>query len=418
VAIFHLSLKAISRSTGRSATAAAAYRAGCEIVDERTGEIHDYRRRRGVEAGGLVAPHDAPAWAFDRAALWNAVEAAEKRKNSTVAREIVLALPAELDAAARQQLARDFAHHLVERFGVAVDVAIHAPGEDGDDRNHHAHVLFSTRRLGPDGFGPKTRELDDRVTGPAITTQLREHWAGQVNAALAKAGQAARVDHRSLADQGIARAPGAHLGPAATEFERRTGQRSRIRRDAERRVPPSPFAPPQPSAQERGALARREQAAVDQVVRDCTGRARADAEHDKERAREAAELDRQIRERQAAAPSAMRRLFWRLFRPAKLSAWVYEGQVLAHERKQLPGAPRAVWEDAQKRLQLADLEAAMIRVQGAAHPLVRQQLAAIEAAEQEQRKRRLTPAPAPEQPRPEPPAPDLNQARRRPGPRP
>ncbi len=99
MAIFHLSVKTISRSAGRSATAAAAYRVGVEITDERTGEIHDYRRKGGVESAAVILPDNAPEWARDRAQLWNAAEQAEKRKNSTVAREFVIARPAELSPA-------------------------------------------------------------------------------------------------------------------------------------------------------------------------------------------------------------------------------------------------------------------------------------------------------------------------------
>ena len=96
MAIYHLSVKTISRSQGRSATAAAAYRAAIEIVDERTGEIHDYQRKGGVECTEIILPDNAPDWATDRAALWNAAEQAETRKNSTVAREFEIALPSEL----------------------------------------------------------------------------------------------------------------------------------------------------------------------------------------------------------------------------------------------------------------------------------------------------------------------------------
>ena len=151
MAIYHLSVKTISRSAGRSATAAAAYRAGVEITDERTGEIHDYRRKGGVESAAVILPDNAPEWARDRCQLWNAAEQAETRKNSTVAREFEIALPAELSPAERERLAHDFTRELVERHGMAADVAIHAPGKEGDNRNHHAHILLTTRRLTPDG---------------------------------------------------------------------------------------------------------------------------------------------------------------------------------------------------------------------------------------------------------------------------
>lgn len=229
MAIYHLSVKTISRSAGRSATAAAAYRAGVEITDERTGEIHDYTRKGGVESAALILPDNAPEWARDRARLWNAAEQAEKRKNSTVAREFEIALPAELSPAEREKLAHDFARELVKRHGVAADVAIHAPGKKGDNRNHHAHILLSTRRLGPEGFTEKTRELDDQKTGPQIVTQWRERFAQLQNERLREAGHSVQVDHRSHAERGLDAEPTRHLGPTATAIERRTGQPSHKR---------------------------------------------------------------------------------------------------------------------------------------------------------------------------------------------
>ena len=229
MAIFHLSVKTISRSAGRSATAAAAYRAGVEITDERTGEIHDYTRKGGVESAAVILPDGAPDWARDRAQLWNAAEQAETRKNSTVAREFEVALPAELTAGERQALAHEFARALTKRHGCAADVAIHAPGKEGDHRNHHAHILLTTRRLGPDGFGEKTRELDDRKTGKELVTEWRERWADMTNASLERHGHAERIDHRSHAARGIEATPSQHLGPTATAIERRTREPSSLR---------------------------------------------------------------------------------------------------------------------------------------------------------------------------------------------
>ena len=234
MAIFHLSVKTISRSAGRSSTAAAAYRAGVEITDERTGEIHDYRRKAGVESAELFLPDGAPEWATDRAKLWNAAEQSEKRKNSTVAREFEVALPSELSADQRRKLAHDFARELVKRHGFAVDVAIHAPGKEGDTRNHHAHILCTTRKLTAEGFTEKTRELDDRATGAQEVTHWREQWAGLTNAALERAGHAVRVDHRSLEMQGIDREPAIHLGPSATAIERRGEVSEKTRNHQER----------------------------------------------------------------------------------------------------------------------------------------------------------------------------------------
>jgi ATP-dependent exoDNAse (exonuclease V) alpha subunit len=234
-AIYHLSVKTISRSAGRSATAAAAYRAGEEITDERTGEVHDYTRKDGVLSSDLVLPDGAPEWARDREALWNAAEQAEKRKNSTVAREFEVALPSVLSDEQRRALALDLARQIADRHGCAVDVCIHAPSREGDQRNHHAHLLMTTRRLTPEGFSEKTRELDEKIkteARPVLEVERwRAQWAAIQNEHLKAAGFELRVDHRSLAKQGVERAPTHHLGPAATGYERRTKQASRRRAD-------------------------------------------------------------------------------------------------------------------------------------------------------------------------------------------
>lgn len=234
MAIYHLSVKTISRSAGRSATAAAAYRAGCTIVDTRTGEIHDYTHKGGVVSSDIHIPENSPSWASERADLWNAAEAAETRKNSTVAREFEIALPAELSADERRELANELAREIVKKHGCAVDVCIHEPNKKGDQQNHHAHILLSTRRLTVDGFGEKTRELDERTSG-AIDF-WRERFAQLQNAALERAGHSERVDHRTLEAQGIDRAPTVHLGVAATAIERRTGEPSEIRLQHDQRV--------------------------------------------------------------------------------------------------------------------------------------------------------------------------------------
>lgn len=234
MAIYHLSVKAVSRSSGRTSTAAAAYRAGCRITDKRTGEVHDYSRKRGVESADLVLPAGAPEWAADRAALWNAAEHAERRKDACVAREYEVALPSELPPAARRQLALDFAQEMADREGCAVDVAIHEPSKDGDERNHHAHILRTTRKVEAEGLGAK---LDTEKAGRNRTADLeavRARWADLTNERLRQHGIEATVDHRSLKAQGIDREPTQHLGPTATAIERRTGEASRKRVDFER----------------------------------------------------------------------------------------------------------------------------------------------------------------------------------------
>ena len=221
MASYHLSVKSVSRSAGRSATGAAAYRAADRIHDERTGEVWDFRRKRGVEYREILLPPGAPAWAGQREALWNAAEAAERRKNSTVAREFEIALPAELNPRERRELAMRFARELVGRHGFVADVCLHKSGRGGDRRNHHAHILCSTRRLTAEGFEAKTRELDDLKRGPAEVTRWRARWAEMQNELLAAHGHPERVDHRSLEAQGLERAPTHHKGPAITALERR-----------------------------------------------------------------------------------------------------------------------------------------------------------------------------------------------------
>ena len=229
MAIYHLSVKPISRTDGRSATAAAAYRAAIQISDARTGKLHDYRRKQGVVSAVLLVPEAAPKWAHDRSQVWNAAEIAEVRKNATVAREFEIALPAELNDLQRQQLAHEFAQELVNQHGCIADVAIHQPSGGGDQRNHHAHILLSTRRLGPEGFTDKTRELDDYSSGPKWVHKWRERYAQLQNRYLQQAGCEVRVDHRSYQNQGLDALPSCHLGPSATAYERRTGLPSKKR---------------------------------------------------------------------------------------------------------------------------------------------------------------------------------------------
>ena len=285
MAIYHLSVKTVSRSAGRSATAAAAYRAGASITDERTGEIHDYTRKGGVQSATLIVPAKAAAWASDRGAVWNAAEQAEKRKNSTVAREFEIALPSELSPAERQRLAVDFARELVARHGCAADVAIHAPGKEGDNRNHHAHILLTTRRLTPDGLGEKTRELDSAKTGAAIVKEWRERFAQLQNERLREAGHTAQVDHRSHAERGAQAEPTQHLGPTATAIERRTGERSRKGQQHDRTA-----AERWEKARQAGELERQGKAA-DQAIDALSGEIR-QAKRDQAQQRDQAERER------------------------------------------------------------------------------------------------------------------------------
>lgn len=271
LAVYHLSVKPLSRAAGRSATAASAYRAGEKVRDERTGETFDYTAKRGVEHAEIVLPAGSPRWATDREALWNAAEAAEKRKDARVAREYEVAIPKELDRGEAVELMRDFAAELVERYGVAVDVAIHRDREvrwDGSEKGFkalHAHVLTSTRVLGKDGFGEKAHpELSDAKRkslglgdGAAEVERVRQLWEVVANRHLERAGYLQRIDCRSLKDQGIEREPTRHLGPAATELERR-GERTDLG-EVNRRIQ---------AAHELGQEERRQAAALNRGILD------------------------------------------------------------------------------------------------------------------------------------------------------
>lgn len=235
MAIFHFSAKTVSRGDGRSSTAAAAYRAGEKIVDERTGEIHDYLRKRGVVCGSVVLPGGNT---LTRSELWNKVEAKHKRGDAIVAREFELALPAELTDAERIDLVSRYAGELSDKYGVAVDWNIHAPA-DGE-LNHHTHVMLSACYVTAEGvMGKKCVELDPihckRAGIPNAMESQRARWQDLCNAALERAGSAERIDHRSNEARGLTEIPGHHHGPAVSGLLGR-GEPSDVaeRMDAER----------------------------------------------------------------------------------------------------------------------------------------------------------------------------------------
>lgn len=241
MASFRVALKTFRRSAGQTATAAMAYRCGTVVEDDRTGLTFDYHRRHGVEHTATLCPPAAPAWAFDPAKLWNAAEAAETRGNARTARELLVSLPAELTGDQRIALTRDLTQMLVDRYAVAATAAVHTPDRRGDQRNWHAHILFTTRTVGAGGFGAKTRALDDRKTGPEETEALRATVAALINAHLERSGLAARVDHRSLADQ--ARAAEARGDLAGAVLLTREPRRREARAVVEQRRRGLPVAP-------------------------------------------------------------------------------------------------------------------------------------------------------------------------------
>ncbi|SMD12848.1 MobQ family relaxase [Primorskyibacter flagellatus] len=197
MAIYHLRATMISRSQGRSATAAIAYRVAERIEDRRTGLTFDYAARGGVDHTEILAPDHAPDWVRDRSELWNRVEESETRKNSQVAREVRVALPDELTHAQRVALVRDYAQAQFVDRGMVADIALHAPGREGDERNHHAHILLTTREVDADGFTTKNRDWNK----VEVLEGWRAAWARDSNAALERAGIEDRVDHRTLVAQ-------------------------------------------------------------------------------------------------------------------------------------------------------------------------------------------------------------------------
>ena len=197
MAIYHFDASVISRSKGRSATAASAYRTAEVIKDHRTGEVHDYTRKGGVLHTEIIAPDHAPAWVHDRSALWNTVEDAERRKDAQVAREVRVALPSELTTEQNADLVRAFVREQFVARGMIADVALHAPGREGDQRNHHAHIMLTTREVGPEGFGAKERDWNAKD----LLVDWRGAWASHVNDTLERCDIHERVDHRTLVAQ-------------------------------------------------------------------------------------------------------------------------------------------------------------------------------------------------------------------------
>jgi hypothetical protein len=218
MADFRLSVsKPLSRGKGQSAIAKAAYNARARLVDERTGQTKDYRRAGDLVWQGIFpGAKEAGPWAQDRGQLWNRAEQAEKRKDSRLAQEVQVSLPHEMTGQQRQGLVTDFVREQLTRKGITADVAIHAPSPDGDERNHHAHILIALREIGPDGFGKKLPDCDEKQI-----RHWREAWAKLQNRHLERHGIAARVDHRSLAEQGIERKPTEHRGPQVCAIARR-----------------------------------------------------------------------------------------------------------------------------------------------------------------------------------------------------
>lgn len=228
MAIYHLSVKIVSRAEGRSVVGAAAYRSAEQIHDQRIGLTFDYRRKGGVAHTEILAPKGAPAWMRDRGVLWNEVERVEKRKDAQLAREVEIALPVELSKGEQIALLRDFAQRVFVSNGMVADIALHRDNPE----NPHAHILLTTRELASNGFGAKRRDWNDR----AQLLIWREQWARTANEHLQRAGHDIRIDHRTLEAQGIGLIPGVKMGLSTDRREQPALPRNLAERVAEQRA--------------------------------------------------------------------------------------------------------------------------------------------------------------------------------------
>ena len=217
MAIYHFSAKVIQRSRGRSAVAAAAYRSASELEDERLSRGHDFTAKAGVVHSEIMLPEGAPDRWLDRAALWNEVEAIERRHDAVLAREVEFAIPRELSQVEGIALAQDFVREQFVARGMVADLNVHWTTAGDGEAQPHAHVMLSMRTVDGDGFGKKERGWNDRE----VLVGWRERWAELANARLAELDHDVRIDHRSFRDQGIGLEPQHKIGPAGVRREQR-----------------------------------------------------------------------------------------------------------------------------------------------------------------------------------------------------
>lgn len=214
MAIYHFSAKVISRAAGSSALASAAYRSASRLHDQRLDRHHDFSNKAGVVHSEVMLPDGAPEHLSDREKLWNAVEAAEKRIDAQLAREIEFAMPREMTKEQGIELARDFVRDEFVDRGMIADLNVHWDiGADGLAKPH-AHVMLTMREVGEDGFGKKNRDWNRTD----LLEKWRERWSEHVNERLAQLDIDARTDHRSLEAQGIDLEPQPKMGPAASRM--------------------------------------------------------------------------------------------------------------------------------------------------------------------------------------------------------
>lgn len=213
----HFDVQIITRGQAQSVVAAAAYRSGEVIYDERAGKTFDYSRKEDVLHAEIMAPANAPAWATDRALLWNHVEASEKRVDARLARTIIAGLPRELDHQQNIALVRGYVHDNFTSKGMIADFAIHE-SEAGDGfKNPHVHILLTTRDINRTGFGGKNRSWDHKNA----LYGWRNSWEAHTNRHLEMAGRVERVSLKSYKQQGKDKTPQVHLGEEIGNLEKR-----------------------------------------------------------------------------------------------------------------------------------------------------------------------------------------------------
>jgi len=214
MAIYHCSVKIIGRSSGRSSVAAAAYRAGEKITNQRDGQTHDYTRKGGVVHTDIMLPPHAPETYRDRDTLWNNVEQGEHRGDAQTAREVEVALPIEFSLQENIQVVREYINDNFVSHGMCADYSIH--NTNSATINPHAHILLTMRDVSLNGFEKKNRDWNDK---PRLES-WRENWANVCNAKLKSKGISERIDHRSLEDQGLERTPTIHVGRSKVRLAR------------------------------------------------------------------------------------------------------------------------------------------------------------------------------------------------------
>ena len=241
IAIYHCSIKIVSRGKGKSAVAAAAYRSGEKLTNEWDGLTHDYTKKGGVVHSEILLPAHAPPAFSDRSTLWNSVELSEKSNNAQLAREVEIALPVELSREEQTRLVREYCSSQFVSKGMIADFNLHDTGGG----NPHAHILLTMRPLDENGaWLPKSKKeyvLDENgekirlPSGRYKTRKVdlvdwnnrenaevwRRAWADLANEYLAQNNRPERIDHRSYERPGIDQLPTVHVGVSATQMEKK-----------------------------------------------------------------------------------------------------------------------------------------------------------------------------------------------------